>query len=100
MSSWKHALGGVASLRACGFASAPSFRCGKPRRPRRHGASARRTDLSASSFTVIRRAAFPITAIRETIGGSTAPIRRRMTDMPAACRTSITRRKPTGAVGQ
>jgi hypothetical protein len=44
---------------------------------------------------VIRRAESLIIAIREIIGGFTVPIRQRMTAMPVACHTSITRRSPT-----
>jgi hypothetical protein len=56
--------------------------------------------LSASFFTVIRRAAFPIIATRETIGGFTAPTQPRMTDMPVVCHTSTTRRYRGGGDGE
>ena len=51
-----------------------------------------------TTISVLSR--LPAIVIRGTTGGSIAPTRLRMTAMPAACRTSITRRKPIGAVGQ
>ena len=100
MSSWKHTLGGVATFGLVALLHSDLSVAASLAVPRVMGPTARRTDLSASSSMAIRDAASLTIVIPETTGGSIAPTRLRMTAMPAACRTSITRRKPIGAVGQ
>jgi hypothetical protein len=101
MSLWKHALGGVATfglvaslhpdVSAAASLAVPrvmgSTFGGQIHRAFFHGHSGR-----GISYYCYPRDYWVVLSI--------APTRLRMKALPAACRTSITRRKPIGAVGQ